>query len=71
MKLYLLNYLNRCPVYTNLPDTCRMVNDFTNPCCKKPECNIPGQLGGTDGSKSTTTNPVLPQTLPPKQRRHI
>ncbi|XP_078338507.1 uncharacterized protein LOC111134355 isoform X1 [Crassostrea virginica] len=60
--------VDRCPVYTNLPDNCRMVNDFANPCCKKPDCSIPSHPGGIEGTGTTTPNPALPQTLPPKQQ---
>lgn len=60
---------NRCPVYTNLPDVCRMVNDFANPCCKKPDCTITAHPGVIQGTGTTTPNPALPQTLPPKQRK--
>ncbi|XP_052694347.1 putative epidermal cell surface receptor [Crassostrea angulata] len=45
-----------------------MVNDFANPCCKKPDCTISAHPGVIQGTGTTTPNPALPQTLPPKQQ---
>ncbi|XP_076111939.1 uncharacterized protein LOC143080127 isoform X2 [Mytilus galloprovincialis] len=33
---------DRCPVYINLQPGCEMVRDFSNPCCKKPQCTVTG-----------------------------
>nr|XP_034304872.1 putative epidermal cell surface receptor [Crassostrea gigas] len=45
-----------------------MVNDFANPCCKKSDCTISAHPGVIQGTGTTTPNPALPQTLPPKQQ---
>ncbi|XP_060081054.1 uncharacterized protein LOC132560404 [Ylistrum balloti] len=65
---------DRCQRYTGLPSYCRLVNDFANPCCKKPECNPPGSTGVIDGqhpvvpgvspSPTAAPNPLLPSPLP-------
>ncbi|KAL5022346.1 hypothetical protein ScPMuIL_001501 [Solemya velum] len=39
----------RCKRYLNLPPQCRLVPDFANPCCQKPECHFNGVSGQITG----------------------
>lgn len=50
----------RCAEYTDLQPGCRLVVDYTNPCCKKPYC-----------TPTTTLNPDLPTLIPPSPTTHV
>ena len=57
----------RCPAYSGLPSFCTLVQDPSDACCMKPQCNLPGVSltpyigGGTSGS---ATPPTSLQVLP-------
>ncbi|OWF53570.1 Cartilage matrix protein [Mizuhopecten yessoensis] len=44
---------DKCLKYPSLPSQCRLISDFTNPCCKRPVCD------GQSGSVVTGLNPVI------------
>ncbi|KAK3591361.1 hypothetical protein CHS0354_040323 [Potamilus streckersoni] len=61
-----------CPRYPALPPQCRLITDFTNPCCKKPDC----QFGSSFGEISGTLTPPPPSGFPapsmgPTQAPHL
>ncbi|XP_071091876.1 uncharacterized protein [Haliotis cracherodii] len=47
----------KCPKYPNMAPGCRMIADFTNPCCMKPDCSAP--------TPGPTIKPPLGQTPAP------
>ena len=49
---------DRCPRYPNLPATCHLVYDPTNPCCKKPECPKATPTPAPGVSVSPNPNPT-------------
>ncbi|KAK7505814.1 hypothetical protein BaRGS_00003085, partial [Batillaria attramentaria] len=62
----------KCPLYPSLPPNCQLVNDPSDPCCKKPQCvtnplvvptaaPTPPQTGPTINPPDTTP---LPQPTP-------
>ncbi|XP_076111945.1 uncharacterized protein LOC143080130 isoform X2 [Mytilus galloprovincialis] len=53
---------DRCPVYINLQPGCEMVRDFSNPCCKKPQCTVTGP----PPTRIYHNVPNLPVTLKPE-----
>ena len=59
---------NRCPTYTNLPNTCRLVGDKNDACCVVPDCNVfptrPPTTLGPDGKPYTGATSPLPIILP-------
>ncbi|XP_041376878.1 uncharacterized protein LOC121389349 [Gigantopelta aegis] len=48
----------RCPKYPNLPATCRMVYDSSNPCCYKPDCSSHTPTPGTNITPIPGQNPT-------------
>ncbi|XP_046570033.1 uncharacterized protein LOC124278355 [Haliotis rubra] len=46
-----------CPRYASLPQQCRLVTDFANPCCQLPECDFQGTSGGLTGAGHVTPSP--------------
>ncbi|XP_041376891.1 uncharacterized protein LOC121389362 [Gigantopelta aegis] len=54
-----------CPRYAGLPPQCHFVTDFSNPCCKKPDCHFGYNSGQITGNGGILT--PAPGTLPPGQ----
>lgn len=59
--------LFRCPVYTDIPTTCRLVKNPRKPCCQIPECYSIATQKPTPGvtiSPKPYTGPVTPTPTP-------
>ncbi|XP_060570089.1 uncharacterized protein LOC132728460 isoform X2 [Ruditapes philippinarum] len=59
--------VDRCPSFGALPPQCRMVPDFTNPCCQKPDCQFNGNFGEITGTLTPAPQPghsVAPNLQP-------
>ncbi|XP_046585152.1 uncharacterized protein LOC124292144 [Haliotis rubra] len=39
----------RCPRYADMPPQCKLIPDFTDPCCQKPSCDFSGTSGSLSG----------------------
>lgn len=59
--------LCRCPRYAELPPTCRLITDFSDPCCQVPTCD--GQYNTFTGSLSPGQSTVT--TAPRKLLRYM
>ncbi|WAR12448.1 SAS-like protein [Mya arenaria] len=55
---------DRCPSYGALPPQCKMVPDFTNPCCQKPTCDFSGSFTDITGTLTPVPNPGGPTLVP-------
>ena len=71
VTVYLLP-ADRCPRYPNLPTTCTLVYDPSDPCCKKPLCGdnrptLPPTQAPTVGPSGATA-PPQPSTPNPNGR---
>ena len=65
---------SRCPVYNNLPSTCRLVKNPRKPCCQIPECYSltqttpkPTPSPTPYTGQPTQAPPVTPYIGPPTQ----
>ncbi|XP_076113274.1 uncharacterized protein LOC143080959 isoform X2 [Mytilus galloprovincialis] len=47
-----------CPRYNNVPPQCKLVTDFTNPCCKKPDCDFTATTASITGNQTKSPNPI-------------
>ncbi|XP_053376973.1 uncharacterized protein LOC123528762 [Mercenaria mercenaria] len=56
---------DRCPRYPNLPATCQLIHDPSNPCCQKPVCP-PTPLPATVGPDGKTPT-ISPFPTPPTE----
>ncbi|XP_070202959.1 uncharacterized protein [Littorina saxatilis] len=55
---------DRCPRYPNLPTTCVLVYDPTDPCCKKPMCGDNRPTPSPTKAPTTGPNGETPRPLP-------
>lgn len=59
--------IEKCATYTALPPQCKLVPDFANPCCKRPDCNFnpsTGQFTGSGGQNPTPSPGSSPTPAP-------
>ncbi|XP_076470008.1 uncharacterized protein LOC143300296 [Babylonia areolata] len=61
----------KCPIFETVPDGCRLVTDFTNPCCKTVRCDpnagsgtpLPGTTGKPNPNNPTPTSAPNPNAF--------